>query len=120
MNDSMTLFLVNRDCRGILVSYEPVERGVKPNTNLCKTLDQSIKCDDMVVVETDTRHGMTVGKVEDVDIEPDFKCFDVDDSFLVGYGLDFAGRYRNLPFVGELKASVIEASQARKEAAQES
>lgn len=43
----------------------------------------------------------------EVPIEADFKCFDVDDSFLVGYGLDFAGRYRNLPFVGELKGSVI-------------
>ncbi len=45
-----------------------------------------------------------------VSMEADFKCFDVDDSFIVGYGLDFAGRYRNLPFVGELKGSVIEAA----------
>jgi hypoxanthine phosphoribosyltransferase len=41
-----------------------------------------------------------------VEIEADFKCFEIDDSFIVGYGLDFAGRYRNLPFVGELKPSV--------------
>jgi hypoxanthine phosphoribosyltransferase len=38
-----------------------------------------------------------------VDFHPDFRCFEVDDLFVVGYGLDFAGRYRNLPYVGALK-----------------
>lgn len=36
--------------------------------------------------------------------EPDFRCFEVGDVFVVGYGLDFRGRYRNLPFVAALKA----------------
>ena len=35
-----------------------------------------------------------------VDIDPDYYCFNVDDKFLVGYGLDFDGYYRNLPFIG--------------------
>jgi hypoxanthine phosphoribosyltransferase len=38
-----------------------------------------------------------------VDFRPDFRVFEVADLFVVGYGLDFAGRYRNLPFVGALK-----------------
>lgn len=38
-----------------------------------------------------------------VEIEPDFRCFEVEDRFVVGYGLDFAGRYRNLPYVGCLR-----------------
>jgi len=38
-----------------------------------------------------------------VDFEADFRCFQVEDLFVVGYGLDFAGRYRNLPFVGALR-----------------
>ncbi len=42
-----------------------------------------------------------------VDIRPDFRCFEVDDVFVVGYGLDYAGRYRNLPFVGALKPRVF-------------
>jgi hypoxanthine phosphoribosyltransferase len=42
-----------------------------------------------------------------VPIEADYKCFDVEDIFLVGYGLDYAGLYRNLPFVGELRHSVV-------------
>jgi hypoxanthine phosphoribosyltransferase len=39
-----------------------------------------------------------------VPFQPDFRCFEVADLFVVGYGPDFAGRYRNLPFVGALKA----------------
>ena len=42
-----------------------------------------------------------------VEYEADYRCFEVDDLFVVGYGLDYAGRYRNLPFVGSLKESVI-------------
>lgn len=38
--------------------------------------------------------------------EADFRCFAVEDVFVVGYGLDFRGRYRNLPFVGALKPEV--------------
>ena len=36
------------------------------------------------------------------DIEADFVGFEIPDFFVVGYGLDFAERYRNLPFVGVL------------------
>ncbi|MFT5830252.1 MAG: hypoxanthine phosphoribosyltransferase [Bacteroidia bacterium] len=38
-----------------------------------------------------------------VDMEADYACFEVEDLFVVGYGLDYAGRYRNLPYVGALK-----------------
>lgn len=38
-----------------------------------------------------------------VEYNADFRAFEVEDLFVVGYGLDFAGRYRNLPFVGSLK-----------------
>ena len=37
-----------------------------------------------------------------VAIEADFTGFIVPDRFLVGYGLDYAGRYRHLPYVGAL------------------
>jgi len=36
------------------------------------------------------------------DIEADYVGFEIPDFFVVGYGLDFAERYRNLPFVGVL------------------
>lgn len=35
-----------------------------------------------------------------VDIEPDYYCFEVDNKFVVGYGLDYDGLYRNLPYIG--------------------
>ncbi len=38
-----------------------------------------------------------------VDIEADYVGFRVPDRFLVGYGLDYAERYRNIPYVMELK-----------------
>ena len=44
----------------------------------------------------------------EVPIEPEYKCFDIEDEFVVGYGLDYAERYRNLPYVGVLKRSVYE------------
>jgi hypoxanthine phosphoribosyltransferase len=46
------------------------------------------------------------------DIEADYVGFKIPDFFVVGYGLDFAERYRNLPFVGVLHPHVYkEASQ---------
>ena len=35
-----------------------------------------------------------------VNIEPDYYGFEVDDKFVVGYGLDYDGYYRNLPYIG--------------------
>lgn len=35
-----------------------------------------------------------------VDIQPDYFALHVDDKFLVGYGLDYDGYYRNLPYIG--------------------
>ena len=36
----------------------------------------------------------------------DYSCFEVPDAFVVGYGLDYNERYRNLPYIGVLKPSV--------------
>lgn len=36
------------------------------------------------------------------DIQPDYVGFRLEDRFVVGYGLDFAGRFRHLPYVAEL------------------
>jgi len=34
------------------------------------------------------------------DVQPDFYAFDVDDKFIVGFGLDYNELYRNLPYIG--------------------
>jgi hypoxanthine phosphoribosyltransferase len=44
------------------------------------------------------------GRVDDLKV--DWKCFEVPDEFVVGYGLDYHGNYRNLPYVGVLKEEV--------------
>jgi hypoxanthine phosphoribosyltransferase len=42
------------------------------------------------------------------DVEADYVGFEIPDYFVVGYGLDFAERYRNLPFVGVLRQHVYQ------------
>lgn len=42
------------------------------------------------------------------DIHADYSCFEVPDAFVVGYGLDYNERYRNLPYIGILKPEVYE------------
>jgi hypoxanthine phosphoribosyltransferase len=42
------------------------------------------------------------------DVEADYVGFEIPDYFVVGYGLDFAERYRNLPFVGVLHPHVYQ------------
>lgn len=43
-----------------------------------------------------------------VDIKADYSCFEVGDEFIVGYGLDYAQQYRNLPYIAILKREVYE------------
>lgn len=42
------------------------------------------------------------------DVTPDYVGCDVPDEFVVGYGLDYDQKYRNLPYIGSLKRSVYE------------
>ena len=41
-------------------------------------------------------------------MEPEYTCFVIEDEFVVGYGMDYAEEYRNLPYIGVLKRSVYE------------
>ena len=38
----------------------------------------------------------------------DYFCFEIPDAFVVGYGLDYNERYRNLPYIGVLKPEIYE------------
>ena len=40
------------------------------------------------------------------DVQADYVGFEVEDAFVVGYGLDYAEEYRNLPYIGVLKSEV--------------
>ena len=43
-----------------------------------------------------------------IEFEADYSCFEIENLFVVGYGLDFAGHYRNLPYVAALKKEAYE------------
>ena len=43
-----------------------------------------------------------------VDVQVDYNGFIIPDYFVVGYGLDYAGKYRNLPFIGVLNPEIYE------------
>src|SRR5882724_1311387 len=42
------------------------------------------------------------------DVDADYVGFEIEDEFVVGYGLDFMERYRNLPYVGVLRKELLE------------
>lgn len=44
----------------------------------------------------------------EVDVKADYSCFEIGNEFIVGYGLDYAQQYRNIPYIGVLKRSVYE------------
>ena len=48
-----------------------------------------------------------------VDVRCDYIGFQIPDRFVVGYGLDYGERYRNLPYVGVLKPSVYAVANVR-------
>ena len=50
-----------------------------------------------------------------VNNQPDYVGYEIPDAFVIGYGLDYDERYRNLPFVGILKREVYMKSDGTKE-----
>ena len=47
-------------------------------------------------------------RAEGITLKADYSGFEVENEFVVGYGLDFAEKYRNLPYIGVLKPEVYE------------
>lgn len=43
-------------------------------------------------------------------VDADYVGFEIEDEFVVGYGLDFMERYRNLPYIGVLRKELLEQS----------
>ena len=51
---------------------------------------------------------MTSPPAARTDIAADYRGFEVPDAFVVGYGLDYNEKYRNLPYVGVLKPEIYQ------------
>ena len=93
---------------------------------IVKDLDEPIADENVIVVEDIVDTGRTLSYLLDmlkdrgpkslklcalldkperrvVEIEADYKGFEVPDEFIVGYGLDYDQEYRNLPYIGIVK-----------------
>ncbi|CAM3987738.1 hypoxanthine phosphoribosyltransferase [Alkalicoccus chagannorensis] len=98
---------------------------------IVKDLNTSIKGRDVIILEDIIDSGNTLKYLTDlfkhrgantvkivtlldkpdgrqVDIYPDTAGFTVPDKFVVGYGLDYIERFRNLPYIGVLKPEVYQ------------
>lgn len=96
---------------------------------IVKDLDVPVEGRDILVVEDIIDSGLTLSYLIDVlerrnalsisivtlfdkparrtvELETDYKGFILPDAFVVGYGLDYAEKYRNLPYVGILKKEI--------------
>lgn len=96
---------------------------------ILKDLSESIEGKDLIIVEDILDSGNTLYYLRDVltarkpasisictlldkperrtkDIQADYMGFIIPDAFVVGYGLDYAEKYRNLPYIGILKPEV--------------
>lgn len=96
---------------------------------ILKDLDENVEGRHILVVEDIIDSGLTLNYLLDiiksrnpasvklctllnkpgrrkVDVQADYTGFVIPDEFVVGYGLDYAERYRNLPFIGILKPEV--------------
>jgi hypoxanthine phosphoribosyltransferase len=96
---------------------------------LLKDLDVALDGRDVLIVEDIVDTGLTLHYLQDilrarrpkslrtvcllskpsrrkVDVPVDYIGFTIDDRFVVGYGLDFNGRYRSLPYIGVLDSDL--------------
>ncbi|MDE7395151.1 MAG: hypoxanthine phosphoribosyltransferase [Clostridiales bacterium] len=101
------------------------------NLKLLMDLSSSVEGRDVILVEDIVDSGNTLVKMKEllsgrgakslttiafldkpsrrqVDVSADYTCFTVGNEFIVGYGLDYAQKYRDLPYVGVLKREVYE------------
>lgn len=99
---------------------------------IIKDLDFSVEGKDLLIVEDIIDTGLTLNYLTDilkkrgassvkictlldkperrsVEVNVDYLGFEIPDEFVVGYGLDYAEQYRNLPYVGALKEEVYKA-----------
>ena len=67
----------------------------------------SAKLLEMGAREVKTCVLLTKDKERDAEVEADYSAFEIGDEFVVGYGLDYDGKYRNLPYVGVLNPDIV-------------
>ena len=122
---------INIPCTVDFMSVSSYGSGTESNeaVKIIKDLDLPLEDYDVLLVEDILDSGNTLNYVKDtlgkrnprslrictmfdkpnrrqVDIQADYVGYNIADEFIVGYGLDYDERYRNLPYVGVLKPEV--------------
>lgn len=113
----------------VVSSYGGANTSSTGLVKIIKDLDQDLSGKDVLIVEDILDTGITLSHLMPMlqmrkpnslrlctilskpsrrksDIEPDYCGFEVPDEFVVGYGLDYDEKYRNLPYVGVLKPEI--------------
>lgn len=118
-------------CQVDFMSVSSYGSGTKTSgvVKIVKDLDINLEGYDLLLVEDILDSGMTLSYITEilkarnprsihlctlfdkperrtVDVTADYAGAQVPDAFIVGYGLDYAQKYRNLPFVGVLKPEI--------------
>ncbi len=124
---------VNLPCAIDFMAVSSYGSGTKTTgvVQILKDLSHPIEGKDVLIIEDILDSGMTLDYVmhmlrarnprslrictlfdkpsrRQADIHADYVGFEVPDEFIVGYGLDYDEKYRNLPFIGVLKPSVYQ------------
>ena len=113
----------------VVSSYGGSNTTTSGLVKIIKDLDGDLSGKDVLIVEDILDTGVTLSKLvpmlkmrnpnsvkictildkpsrRKADIQPDYEGFQVPDEFVVGYGLDYDEKYRNLPYVGVLKPEI--------------
>jgi hypoxanthine phosphoribosyltransferase len=92
--------------RNVLFIEDVIESGLTLNYLLHNLRGRGPANLDVCVLFNKPEHRL-------IDIPLKYKGFDLPDRFVVGYGLDYSEKYRNLPFVGLLKPHVLKSLKTR-------
>jgi hypoxanthine phosphoribosyltransferase len=88
--------LPNFDGKRVIVVDDIFDTGLTMKS-VCDKIKESgaLSVESCVLLAKDKKH--------DVEFEPDYVGFVIGDEFVIGYGLDYKGKYRNLPYIGVLR-----------------
>lgn len=129
MSDLMRAIDLNLSIDFIAVSSYGKGTNSTGEVRINKDLDEPLEGRDIILVEDILDTGLTLNYLvknfrsrgassisivtllnkperRKVEVVPDYVGFTIPDKFVVGYGLDFAERYRNLPYIGVVKGDM--------------
>ncbi len=111
-------------------TYVGTSTSPKAETEILHNIDINVKDEHVLIVDDILDTGKTLSEIvrmitkhdplsmkvcvllnkkarREREIEPEYCCFEIEDKFVVGYGLDFDNRYRNLPYVAVLRDGIM-------------